>query len=214
MFVLLFLIMFLIFLFAGLQINEVMANPRGSSGAGYPEDRNEYVEIYNTGPETIDIRGYFISDGDARDSIVPFSSTINDTDPILNSTILPPNSYGVILDPEYPDSGNGEYVMPYNFPPGCVLLTVGNTTIGDGLSMTDSVYLISPSGDTISTYNNPISTPDGYSVERVNPYLPDTPQNWGVCQDTSGGTPGRQNSIYRPPSVSIDTLYIKGDTLI
>jgi len=200
-----------ILLFASIEINEVMANPKGSSGAGFPEDRNEFIELYNTGTDTVNLAGYFISDGDARDSLIPFNAQINDTDPVLNTTFIPPFTFAVILDPEYSDSGNGEYVMPYDFPNNCVLLTVANTTIGDGLTMTDPVFLFSNTGDTISTYRYPISTDDGYSIERINPLSPDTPDNWKQSLDTTGSTPGRVNSVYRSPGIAIDSFFIAPD---
>ncbi len=205
--------MIFILLFASIEINEVMANPKGSSGVGLPEDRNEFVELYNTGTDTVDIRALFISDGDAKDSIIPFNTPINDSDPTLNTTLVPPGTFAVVLDPEYPDTGDGEYVMPYDFPKGCIIVTVGNTTIGNGLSMTDPIFLISKSGETLSTYKYPISTGDGYSVERINPLSPDTPDNWAQSADTTGSTPGRVNSVYRPPSVFIDSFSIISDTV-
>jgi len=200
-------------LFANIEINEVMANPAGSGGAGFPDDRNEFIELYNTGGDTIDIKGYFITDGDATDSIISFNGAINDPNPTLNTTIIPPGTYAVILDPEYPDSGNGEYVMPYNFPEGCIIVTVGNTTIGNGLEMTDPIFLISPTGETLSTYKYPISAADEYSIERINFLSPDTPDNWKQSTDTTGSTPGRINSVYRPPKIAIDSFSIISDTV-
>ncbi len=202
-----------ILLFANIEINEVMANPKGGSGAGFPEDRNEFVELYNTGTDTVNLAGYFISDGDAKDSLIPFNAQINDTDPILNTTFIPPGTFAVILDPEYPDSGNGEYVMPYDFPHNCILLTVGNTTIGDGLTMTDPLFLLSNTGDTVSTYRYPLSANDGYSIERINPLSPDTPDNWKQSMDTTGSTPGRVNSVYRPPGIVIESFLVSEDGL-
>ncbi|MBS4015303.1 MAG: lamin tail domain-containing protein, partial [Candidatus Latescibacteria bacterium] len=48
--------------YSRIVINEVMANPRGVTGAGYPEDRNEFVELFNVSQETVDVCGWRITD--------------------------------------------------------------------------------------------------------------------------------------------------------
>ncbi|MEO0023092.1 MAG: lamin tail domain-containing protein [candidate division WOR-3 bacterium] len=47
-------------------VTEVMSNPAGADGARYPEDRNEFVEVYNAGSRAVDLFNYRISDGDAE----------------------------------------------------------------------------------------------------------------------------------------------------
>jgi hypothetical protein len=185
-------------------INEVMANVKGSeSGAGAPGDRNEFVEVYNISPDTIDIDGWFLDDGDARDVLrVWTDSTINDPDVIMNTTRIPPNVYAVILDPEYPDTGDGNYWQPYDFPPSTIILTVGNTTLGNGLSTTDPVSLFDSDTLLTDTYGTPFDTTDsipfnpgdGISMERIDPSLPDQESNWRPSTDPTGSTPGSENS--------------------
>ncbi|MCK4322812.1 lamin tail domain-containing protein, partial [candidate division WOR-3 bacterium] len=93
--------MTLIFLFIStLCINEVMSNPLGGSGAGAPEDRNEFVEIFNKGVDTIDIYNWKITDFDSEDNIFPFIFLSGDS-----NTSIPPGKYALIMDPEYVDSG-------------------------------------------------------------------------------------------------------------
>jgi hypothetical protein len=196
-------------------INEVMANVRGSeSGAGSPGDRNEFVELYNFSTDTIDVDGWFLDDGDARDILQAWTdTTINDPDVILNTTRIPPNFYAVILDPEYPDSGDGNYLQPYDFPPSSIILTIGNTTLGNGLSTTDPISLFdrdtlltdtygTPSDTTDSIPNNP---GDGLSMERIDPSLPDQETNWRPSTDPTGSTPGGVNSS---STIDIDEVVI------
>ncbi|MEO0089479.1 MAG: lamin tail domain-containing protein, partial [candidate division WOR-3 bacterium] len=65
------LLIFLILFYSKLVITEVMSNPKGKTGRYYPEDRNEFVEVYNTSDDTVDISTYKITDLDATDSIIP-----------------------------------------------------------------------------------------------------------------------------------------------
>ena len=191
---------FLLLLFSDVCINEVMSNPLGSGGAGSPEDRNEFVEIFNMGSVTIDLDGWMITDFDAVDEIISFSTLSGNS-----NTVISPGEFALIMDPEYVDSG--ENYMPYGIPT-CILLTIGNTTIGDGLSTTDPIALISPDGDTVSTYYHPFDPGDGISVEKVYPNSYDFPGNWKSCIDISGSTPGRENSVYSTPDFSLDSLWV------
>ncbi len=187
-------------------INEVMSNVKGSdSGVGSPGDRNEFVEIVNISKDTIDLSLFQVSDLDAVDDIIVWTDAlINDPDVIFGTTLLLPGGYAVILDPEYTDAGNGNYIMPYDFPENTLVVTVGNTTIGDGLSTKDPVILLNSSLDTVSSYGTPMnendSIPydpgDGISSERVSLYYPDNELYWASCEDSSGSTPGGANSCY------------------
>jgi len=190
---------------AQVVINEVMANVKGSEGgAGAPGDRNEFVEIYNLSGDTVDMDGWFLDDGDARDVLRAWIDTrINDPDVVMNTTLIPPGGYAVILDPEYPDTGDGNFLQPYDFPPNTIVLTVGNTTIGDGLATTDPLSLLDPDTLLVDTYGTPSDTTDsipfdpgdGISNERIDSGLPDHESNWLPSIDPTGSTPGRVNSV-------------------
>lgn len=194
--------MLVFLLISSVCINEVMSNPLGGEGIGAPEDRNEFVEIFNKGVDTVDLYNWKITDFDADDYIFPFVSLSGDS-----SAKIPPGGFALIMDPEYVDSG--ENYMPYGVP-SCVLLQVGNTSIGSDLENNDSIALISPDGDTVSTYYHPFNAGNGFSVERISPSVGDISDNWGSCKDSTGSTPGSINSIYSPPDFSLDTLYIEG----
>ena len=194
----------LFILLSGLVINEVMSNPEGrESGAGSPGDRNEFIELYNNSDDTICIDGYFIVDkSGTKDSVIPFpndSILIYYPDAKISNKI-PPYGYALILDPEYIYEGDGTYVRPYDIPQGTILLSVDNTTLGNGLSGSDWLILLC-GNDTIDTYGTPsdtldtmpISPPDGYSVERRNPDKGDSPDNWFISLEKC--TPGRKNSV-------------------
>ncbi len=185
-------------------ISEVMANPKGAeSGAGSPGDRNEYVELYNRDTLEVDVNAWVLWDGDAYDLIEAWTdSGIVDPDVITDTTVIGPGCYAVILDPEYTSLGDTSYVQPYDFPPGTVVLTVRNTTLGDGLSSSDPISLGLPDTVFIDTYGTPSDTTDsipfdagdGVSIERIDLFAPDEEGNWAPCRD-SMGTPGRKNSV-------------------
>ena len=201
-------------LFSALIINEVMSNPAGlESGAGSPGDRNEFIEIYNSGNDTVDISQYLIADRSVSDNIQAWDTTFPDPNAITGTTLIPPKFYGVIMDPEYIDSGDGTHLQPYRFSDSTIVLKIDDTTIGDGLSSKDTIYLISPAGDTIDFFAQGESSVDGVSYERVNPFLPGNTDNTKLCVDSSGSTPGKRNSVFMGNGIYISTLNLT-DTLI
>lgn len=201
-------------IFSRLIINEVMSNPKGlESGSGTPGDRNEFIELYNTGPETIDISFYKIADNNARDTIIKWDN-FPDSFAISGKTKIPPYFYGIILDPEYKDTGDGTYYMPYIFTDSSVILRTENTTIGDGLSGNDFIYLIySPTGETVDIFTPSISPSDGLSIERGTSEFPFSGDNEFLCKDSSGNTVGRRNSHYLLSGIYIMRIEILNDTI-
>lgn len=197
-------LLFTVILSSKLVITEVMANPRGGDGAHYPEDRNEFVELYNAGDHAVDLFNYIITDGDAQDVIRAWQdSTILNQHPnvIIGTTWLKPGGYAVILDQEYLDpEAIGGWVQPYRFGDSTLMVTVGNTTIGNGLSNNDPVIISgyedsSSFGTPFLNDGFPYNAGDGYSWERVDISGPDGLANWAVCPETSGCTPGMANAF-------------------
>jgi len=207
------------FLFCASRIvvTEVMANPKGTSGAHFPEDRNEFVELYNPGPEAIDLFDWRLDDGDAQDRLVAWQDTsilISSPNVIIQSTWLLPGRYAVALDSEYTDPiPEGGFVQPYRFGDSCLVLTVKNTTLGDGLTTNDPVTISSNYGDS-STFGTPLLPDDGFpdnpgdgiSWERINPAEDDFPGNWAPCPAEAGSTPGDTNGVSSVPDLAVTRL--------
>lgn len=201
-------------------ITEVMANPAGPSGAHQPEDRNEFIELYNPGNEAVDLFDWTVDDGDNTDQLVAWTDlSILDVHPNLriNYTWLEPGRYAVVLDSEYTDPHpEGGHVMPYLFGDSTIVLTTRNTTIGNGLATTDPLIVFSPYGDT-TTWGTPDNTGDsipcnpgdGISWERISPLLPDSVSNWAACLDSAGCTPGRPNSVTLIPDMALSDLRLE-----
>lgn len=201
-------------------INEVMANPNGISGVGYPEDRNEFVELYNMSSDPVNVGGWRISDFDATDSLIAWTDTSlfnHYPNVIINSTEIPPFSYALILDPEYTSTNAvGGYIQPYNFPDNLVILTVGNTTIGNELQNNDPLLLYSL--DTLFADSSSFGTPfnsldsfpddagDGISWERISQSAEDIRVNWIQSLDSFGSTPGFENSVVSYYDLSVENI--------
>ncbi len=196
-----------------------MANPFGSTGPGKPEDRNEFVELYNISDETVNLAGWRITDFDAADSLIAWTDSILNIkypEVITNTTFLPPNQFALILDPEYTMTEPLEgYVQPYNFPAGVIILTIGNTTIGNELQNNDPILLYSPDLIDSTSFGTPFDTTDtlpysagdGFSWERIGFDVPDLARNWTPSIDPSGSTPGRENSITSFQDLTINNFY-------
>ena len=199
------IVLFLMFFDSPIIITEVMSNVKGSEQTC--GDRNEYVEIYNHSPDTIDLSGSMIYDFDVNsDEVCAW-----DDDVILlkypgiriHSTRIYPYSYAVILDREYTSNDTtGGNVQPYDFPDSTLILTTDDTTIGDGLQTADPLIIFSIASACTTSFGTPFdsldyfpSDPgDGLSWERIDLSLPDTAPNWHICIDSAGGTPGQENS--------------------
>ncbi|MBN1945241.1 MAG: lamin tail domain-containing protein [Bradymonadales bacterium] len=148
-----------------LVISEVLANP-------VDEDRGEFVEVYNGSDSSFDLAGIFLSDGDATDVVVARNG---------GTTTVAARSYAVIID--------SEYAGGYDIPLGTTVVTVGNTTLGNGLSTNDPITLYDTDGVTIlATYAYPFDPGNGVSAERLDLEGSDLETNWrsSPCTQSAG----------------------------
>lgn len=153
-------------------VTEVLPNPSSQS-------TDEVVEVYFPGPGQVDITCFTITDYDSEDILVA-----------VETPFLVQGQYGLVMDPDYSQGS-----MPYDIPPGTVLIHPGNSTIGNGLSGNDPVGLLFLGGE-VSTYGTPFDETDGIpvnpgtdlSMERITPFLPDSESSWFISP--FGPTPG------------------------
>lgn len=153
-------------------INEIMADP--NPVVGLPEW--EYVELYNTTEFGIDLKDWQIQ--------------IGANDNTFGNYVLAPHGYVILCH-----SDAVSELRQYGDCIGFSSFSVGNTS--------SAMYLYNKSGVLISRvnfsstwYHDPEKDNGGWSVEQIDPLNPCAgASNWTACEDVSGGTPGRLNSV-------------------
>jgi parallel beta-helix repeat protein len=158
---------------SGLVISEVMANP-------LDETTGEFVELYNGTDAAIDAGGMKLADGQSTDVLQGFKG---------GTTVIPPRSYAVVLDPDWPDG------QLFRIDPAAVLLTVGDTALGNGLAVGDSIVLTNAAGQVLDTYSHPLAAANGKSIEKVSLSQGDVVGNWAQSSCPEGSSPGRLNCV-------------------
>ena len=197
-------------------ITEVMCNP-------LDESTGEYIEIFYPGPGVFLLCGCSFTDGDAVDVICEWElESLADPDGIYGCC-LPEGRYGIVMDPDYASG-----MQEYDLAESTLVFTVGNTTIGNGLTGNDPITLYDIYGtaqaNVMSTYGTPLQYDDPlmcdddgldgipfdpgefHSVERKTPDLPDHEFSWMVSPE--GGTPGGQADFQDTLDAAVDTVLI------
>lgn len=166
---------------AGLVINESLANEPGSVTS------LEWVELLNwpdTGHGAVSLIGYRLVDG--RDT------TRFDT----NLTIAPGGFVIIARRPMGAESfeshwGDNSGVWG-DVPSESIAVVSAKISLRN---TNDTVTLISPGGDTSRmTWSHDAG--DRISIERIRPNQDDGPENFALCSDPAGSTPGRTNSRF------------------
>jgi hypothetical protein len=164
-------------------INEVYADPTPSEGM--PDA--EYIELYNADSLPYELSGWKLVNSTTEKTIPPF--------------LLNPNEYVIICD------ANSTYLFPNSI--GISALTALTNSL-------DSLTLIDLSNNVIDLvsysdqwYNSAEKSDGGWSLEQMNPYkICSGKFNWSASNNSIGGTPGIQNSIYN------NTPDIEGPSLL
>lgn len=172
-------------------INEIFADP--TPQIGLPQV--EFVELWNTTDQYILLKGWKYAD-------LTTSYT-------FSSDTLKPNSY-LILSPKA-DSHLFESYGP----------TIGLNTWPSLNNDKDHLKLINPDGVMINTvayadhwYGDDLKKQGGYSLELINPKNKCLGrENWKASLAPEGGTPGRENSIYRQ-QLNAESLKLLAVTII
>jgi len=154
-------------------ITEIFADPTPS--IGLPDA--EFLEIYNTTNQTLDLTGCTISDGGSSASL-----------PTLQ---LAANSYAVLVKDGTQDlfASYPNVIAVPSFP------SLNNT--GDALELkNENDILLDAVAYTDDFYRDVIKKAGGYSLERIDfeSSCP-TEVNWIASNDANSGTPSRENSV-------------------
>ena len=179
--------------YRGIVINEIMADPYPANGL--PPD--EYVELFNASDQAVNLANWHLVGAGNE----PFPTYI-----------FPPESYVVLAG----STATGPFASP--------VIPWGNA--GNLLNGGEWLLLQDPSGKTIDSlkydltwYKDSGKIHGGWSLEQINPFSVCTgPDNWTASADTTGGTPGRKNSVFalsadtRPPVLTgiktVDSLTV------
>jgi hypothetical protein len=170
--------------------------PTPYSGDG---NNGEFVEIFNRTGATVDLVNWKIVDGGGNVDVLQDwdgNGALTDGDPTLDTTSLPAGKYALVVTNSY------ESNEIYDLPTGSYLLTIGNTTLGNGLGTTEAVYLVTTNNETVSAYGvdfSPSAPATAHSYERFQPWNnADTVGSWRysyyVNNAKSIATPGAVNS--------------------
>ena len=143
---------------------------------------NEFVEIFNPSEtDSLNMDGWTIRDRSSTDALIDSGFGLK----------IPPLSYGLIMEGDYSfETGIYNSIIPEN----TILIKVDDSSIGNGLSVSDSLYLQDSTGQIMETVGWEDWAQDGFALERLRYHLGNNPSNWAQSLD-SLGTPGLVNSV-------------------
>lgn len=158
----------------GVIISEILADP--SPSEGLPEV--EFIEVYNRTAESFSLSGCTLSDGSATG--------------VFPAVTLEPGSYLLVTSSDGADQFGAsarvagiEGMPALNNSGDAIVLRSRDGTIIDSVNYSNAWYGEAARAD------------GGWTLELIDPEnLCGEEDNWTVSQDPSGGTPGRQNSVF------------------
>jgi len=154
-------------------INEIMANP--DPPVGLPPF--EYVELFNRSNYPINLEGWTLMLGSSRKD--------------LTSVTLQPQDFLIMADDEAQQA-----LSSYGQFAGFSGFAVSNTG-ADILLLNADGSMIHNVSYTDDWYGDDYKKSGGWSLELIDPMNPcGDVSNWKASNDISGGTPGRQNSVF------------------
>ncbi len=162
----------------GIVINEIFADPNGSNPPStviLPSGSSEeFVELFNTSSESIDITGFTLSGG------------------TIGSYVLPANNYVILT------SSTNE--ATYQALGNTVVVTSWNALSNDGeqILLNDQLgNLVDSLTYSLDWYNDSDKSDGAWTLEQINPELSCSGQNnWTASISNQGGTPGTVNSVH------------------
>lgn len=164
--------------FRDILINEIFADP--SPQIALPAF--EFVELYNNSAKTFDLNGWKFSDP---------SSTAT-----LSSLTFAPGEYLILCN-----KADTSLFKPYGKTMGVSSFPSLNNA-GDNIYLKDNsgAFIDSVNYD-ISWYRDAVKDDGGWTLELINPNVNmncPIANNWIASTNSSGGTPGIQNSVFNP----------------
>lgn len=156
-----------------LVVNEVMCNPAGAPSL----PPSEYIEVKNRSGKVLVLSGASIQDASSSAELPPDTlfpgeyRCYTDASSIAGFQVFGVNVRGVA---GFPSLNNDADVL---------LITAADGSVIDRLDYTSDMY------------RDPLRDDYGWSLERIDAeFICPNPLNWLASHDSSGGTPGRENS--------------------
>ena len=160
-------------------ISEVMSHPENEAAGS----DNEYIEVLNTGTESIDLASCWIASGNGnKQRLIPYAGVYKHG---RSGTILPPQGIALITTPRY--SGSYTAFISKNGSPDLLHMTIeGNRFLSYGLNNNAGlVLLLDEGGRTLDAFSWSADAGVGVSWERENPNIKSS-----ALVRRFGGTPG------------------------
>jgi hypothetical protein len=156
-----------------LVINEVMCNPAGAPSL----PPSEYVELKNRSGKVLLVSGVTIQDASSSAQLPPDTlfpgeyRCYADASAVAGFQVLGIKVRGVAGFPSLNNDADE------------LLVTAADGSVIERLDYTSDMY------------RDPLRDDYGWSLERIDAdFICPNPLNWQACHDSSGGTPGRENS--------------------
>jgi hypothetical protein len=160
--------------FRDIVINEFMCDPTPTVGLA----EAEFVELYNTSSNYIDLTGWKLGDASAFGTI--------------GSHIIGPNEYALLI--------SSASAPLFAFYPNVVVVSSFpslNNSSDDIILQDTGLVTIDQLSYDISWYRDPNKDDGGYTLEQINPFASCTnASNWIGSAHPLGGTPAAQNSVF------------------
>ena len=180
-------------------INEVLFDP--------PAGGSDYIEIYNRSSEVIDVAQMMMANRTANGSLSAPRPIITSTFPLL------PNQYLLLTE-------DSSWIHRYYSPEQILMLETALPSFPDDEG---TVVILNAQGSIVDElqyeagWHHPLmSTPQGVSLERINPMgITQRQQNWhSAASSVRYGTPGYQNSqVIRFPEIE-GKLFVPSTSII
>ena len=159
-----------------------------------PESQPEYIELYNRGPDAVNMENWRLSDSNN------YKAVISDA-----AKILPPDQYVVLTSDAIPDWSNIQSISMHSRFPS---LNNGSDQIkiyrSDGVLMDSLKYSSAFGGKRVSLERRSVDVPAWVT------------SNWGDSPALAGGTPGLPNKIgpdAKPPKITGLSYDNQGDRI-
>ena len=129
-------------------ITEIMYNLEGA------DSPNEFVELFNISHvETIDLSDWRIRDIYSEDTLEDLGFGLT----------IPPRNFALIMEVDYPiESGLYSFIIPE----WTIIIKVDDSSIGNSLSISDSLFIITPNGIVIDSVGWSNNSPESFSIEK------------------------------------------------